>query len=173
VDGISNTDEKHLELAQEDIVEDLQKKVGTEGKPVRLEIEKCLVRRYVEAVGDNNPLWQDEEYARGTSYGGIIAPPWLLCALMATFPTVSQAKTLPSAVPEVTLPRERVLDGGGEWEFSLPLRLGDTITARTKLGKVFEREGRIGKMLFFVYETKYTNQRGELVARSSSTLINY
>jgi len=158
VDGISNTDEKHLELAQEDIVEDLQKKVGTEGKPVRLEIEKGLVRRYVEAVGDNNPLWQDEEYARGTSYGGIIAPPWLLCALMATFPTVSQAKTLPSAVPEVTLPRERVLDGGGEWEFSLPLRLG---------------EGRIGKMLFFVYETKYTNQRGELVARSSSTLINY
>ena len=161
-------------MAQEDIVvEDLQKKVGTEAKPVRLEIEKGLIRRYVEAVGDNNPLWQDEEYARGTTYGGIIAPPWLLCALMATFPGSSQPKTLPSAVPEVTLPRKRVLDGGGEWEFSLPLRLGDTITARTKLGKVFEREGRIGKMLFFVYETKYTNQRGELVATSSSTLINY
>jgi len=173
VDGISNTDEKHLELAQEDIVEDLQKKVGTEGKPVRLEIEKGLVRRYVEAVGDNNPLWQDEEYARSTKHGGIIAPPWLLCALMATFPSVSQPKTLPYAVPEVTLPRERVLDGGGEWEFSLPLRVGDTVTARTKLAKVFEREGRIGKMLFFVYETTYTNQRGELVARSSSTLINY
>ncbi|TET39802.1 MAG: MaoC family dehydratase, partial [Dehalococcoidia bacterium] len=116
---------------------------------------------------------QDEEYARGTEYGGIIAPPWLLCALMATFPIVSQAKTLPSAVPEVTLPRERVLDGGGEWEFSLPLRVGDTITAHTKLAKVFEREGRMGKMLFFVYETNYTNQRGDLVARSSSTLINY
>ena len=153
--------------------EELQKKIGTEGKPVTLEIEKGLIRRYVEAVGDSNPLWQDEEYARSTGYGGIVAPPWLLCALMATFPIVSQPKTLPSAVPEVRLPRERVLDGGGEWEFSLPLRVGDSITARTKLAKVFEREGRIGKMLFFVYQTNYTNQRGELVARSSSTLINY
>jgi acyl dehydratase len=159
--------EKHI------AVEDLQKKIGSAGKPVALEIDKGLIRRYVDAVGDPNPLWQDEEYARGTEYGGIIAPPWLLCALMATFPIVSQAKTLPSAVPEVTLPRERVLDGGGEWEFSLPLRVGDTITAHTKLAKVFEREGRMGKMLFFVYETNYTNQRSELVARSSSTLINY
>jgi acyl dehydratase len=159
--------EKHI------AVEELQKKIGTEAKPVTLEIEKGLIRRYVEAVGDTNRLWQDEDYARSTRYGGSIAPPWLLCALMATFPTVSQPKTLPYAVPEVTLPRERVLDGGGEWEFHLPLRLGDTITARTKLAKVFEREGRIGKMLFFVYETDYTNQRDEPVARSSSTLINY
>jgi len=161
-------------LAEKGITaEELQKKIGSEGKPVTLEIEKGLIRRYVEAVGDTNPLWQDEQYARSTKYGGIVAPPWLLCALMATFPIVSQPKTLPSAVPKVPLPRERVLDGGGEWEFSLPLRVGDTITARTKLAKVFERDGRIGKMLFFVYETSYTNQHAELVARSSSTLINY
>lgn len=153
--------------------EELQKKIGTEGKPVTLEIDKGLIRRYVEAVGDTNPLWQDVEYARSTRYGGIIAPPWLLCALMATFPIVSQSKTLPSAVPEVTLPREHILDGGGEWEFFLPLSVGDTITSRTRLANVFERQGRIGLMLFFVYETSYTNQRGELVARSSSTLINY
>jgi acyl dehydratase len=161
-------------LAQEDIVvEDLQKKVGTEGKPVTLEIEKGLIRRYVEAVGDSNPLWQEEEYARSTRYGGIIAPPYLLCALMATFPVASQAKRLPLEMPDVGLPREHVLDGGGEWEFYLPLRLGDAITARTQLAKVFEREGKVGKMLFFVYETRYTNQRDEPVARSSSTLINY
>jgi hydroxyacyl-ACP dehydratase HTD2-like protein with hotdog domain len=92
---------------------------------------------------------------------------------MATFPVASQAKRLPLEMAEVGLPRGHVLDGGGEWHFFLPLRLGDTITARTKLAKVFEREGKIGKMLFFVYETNYANQHGELVAISSSTLINY
>jgi len=154
-------------------VEELQKKIGAEGKPVTLEIEKGLVRRYVEAVGDTNPLWQDEEYAKTTKYEGIAAPPWLLCASMAMFPTISQAKMIPTVIPEALLPHEHVLDGGGEWEFFLPLRVGDTITSRTKLINVFEREGKIGKMLFFVYETGYTNQRGDLVARSSTTLINY
>lgn len=174
VDGTSNTDRKLLRLAERGITtEELQEKIGAEAKPVTLEIELGVIRRYVEAVGDTNPLWQDEEYAGSTRYGGVIAPPWVLCALMATFPIVSRPKTLPSAVPDVTLPREHVLDGGGEWEFFLPLRVGDTVTSRTKLANVFEREGRIGKMLFFVYETTYTNQHGELVARSSSTLINY
>ena len=73
----------------------------------------------------------------------------------------------------MSLPRKHVLDGGEEWEFFLPMRLGDTITSRSRLASVSEREGRIGSMLFFVYETSYENQRGELAARCSSTMINY
>src|ERR1700722_17163994 len=29
-------------------------------------------------VGDDNPLWQDRDYARSTAWGGVIAPPTFL-----------------------------------------------------------------------------------------------
>ena len=154
-------------------VEELKKKIGTEAEPITFEIEKGLIRRFVEAVGDTNPLWQDEEHAKKTKYGGIIAPPFLLCAAMTLHPHPPEPKKVPLMVPGVLMPREHALDGGGEWEFFLPLKLGDTVTSCTRLANVFEREGKAGKMLFFVYETTYTNQRDEVIARSSSTLINY
>jgi len=154
-------------------LEELKRKIGTAAEPIRFDIERGLIARFVQAVGDSNPLWQNEEYARKTGYGGIVAPPWLLCALMTVSLPDSRPRSVPLPVPEVPPPREHILDGGEEWEFFLPMRLGDTITSRSKLVNVFEREGRLGKMLFFVYQTSYANQRSELVARCSSTLINY
>jgi len=152
---------------------ELQPKIGTAAEPIKFGIEQGLISSFVQAVGDSNPLWQDEEYAKTTKHGGIIAPPWLLCALITASLPDSRPGSVPLPVPEVPPPRQHILDGGEEWEFFLPMRLGDTITSRSKLANVFEREGRMGKMLFFVYQTSYTNQRGESVARSSSTLINY
>jgi len=154
-------------------LDELQQKIGTAAKPIKFEIEQGLISRFAQAVGDFNPLWQDEAYSRTTKHGGIVAPPWLLCALMTASLPDSRPGSVPLPVPEVPPPRQHILDGGEEWEFFLPMRLGDTITSRSKLANVFEREGRMSKMLFFVYETSYTNQRGESVARSSSTLINY
>ena len=165
---------KELRLTEKRItLEQLQQKIGTTADPIKFEIEKGLIRKFVQAVGDSNPLWQDEEYAKTTKHGGVVAPPWLLCALMTASPPDSRPKSVPLPVPGVPPPHKHILDGGEEWEFLLPMRLGDTITSRSKLANVFEREGRMGKMLFFVYQTSYTNQRGELVARSSSTVINY
>ena len=37
-----------------------------------------LIRNFCNTVGDLNPLYRDEAYARSTKYGGIIAPPLIL-----------------------------------------------------------------------------------------------
>jgi len=154
-------------------LEELRKRIGTEAEPIEFEIDRTLIRNFVQAVGDPNPLWLDQNYAKTTKHGGVIAPPFLLCAIMTAAIPDPQPGQVPLQVPEVSLPRKHVLDGGEEWEFFLPMRLGDTITSRSRLASVSEREGRIGSMLFFVYETSYENQRGELAARCSSTMINY
>jgi len=39
------------------------------------EITKSTIRRFAYGIGDDNPLWIDEEYAKKTKYGSIIAPP--------------------------------------------------------------------------------------------------
>jgi len=155
------------------IVEEWQDKIGTEGDPVTLVIEGGLIARFAQAVDDSNPLWRDEEYARESRNEGIIAPPYLLCALMTMSPPSQEPNMVPVPIPKLSLPGEHTLDGGSEWEFFLPLKRGDTLTSRTRLADVFERQGKMGTMGFFVYQTTYTNQRGEIVAKGSSTFINY
>jgi len=53
------------------------------------------------------------------------------------------------------------------------MRPGDIVTARSTLAGYREREGRLGVMLFSTTADEWTNQRGELVKRSESTLIRY
>jgi acyl dehydratase len=160
-------------VKQDSTLEGLRKRIGTEAEPITFEIDRALIGSFVRAVGDSNPMWQDEEYARTTGYGSIIAPPFLLCALMTVCPHDSRYGIAPLPVPELPPPHEHILDGGEEWEFFRPMRLGDTISSRTRFADVFEREGRVGKMLFLVYETIYTNQHGESVAKASYTIVNY
>jgi len=155
------------------IVEEWQDKIGTEGDPVTIVIEGGLLGRFVQAVGDSNPLWQDEGYARGGKTGGMLAPPYLLCALMTMSSPSHEPNLIPVPIPKLPLPGAHTLDGGGEWEFFLPLKRGDTLISRTRLADVFERQGKMGTMGFFVYQTTYTNQRDEVIAKVSSTFINY
>ena len=57
------------------ITEEMRRAIGVESDPGVIEVEKETIRRVADALGDPNPLWRDEEYAKGTSYGGIIAFP--------------------------------------------------------------------------------------------------
>jgi len=43
---------------------------------------RLAILRFAEGIGDSNPLWTDREYAAGTPYGGLIAPPsFIFCCL--------------------------------------------------------------------------------------------
>jgi acyl dehydratase len=45
---------------------------------------KDAIRHFCDGIGDPNPLFRDEEYAKKTRYGSIVAPPsWLY----SVFPT--------------------------------------------------------------------------------------
>ena len=139
-----------------------QKYVGMEVYHAELAVEKGAIKSFAEAIGDPNPLWNDEAKARKSRYGSIIAPPTFLRSLRAEHP--EQLRDLPF---------NRLLDGGSEWEYFQPVRPGDRITAVTLIVDVFDRAGRSGQMLFIITETKYTNQFGELVATQKSTSIKH
>ena len=65
----------------------------------------------------------------------------------------------------------RLLDGGIEYEFYLPVRAGDILSAIQKIASITERETKTGKIAFSVTEMTYTKQNGDLVAKERSTLI--
>ena len=151
-------------------LEDMKNYVGTKATPHVLHIEKELVRRFVEAVQDTNPLWTRED---GNSADATVVPPHIFCAIMTIAPCSKESGVIPIPVPDAPLPRENVLEGEETWEFLTPVRVGDILTSRNTLTDVKQREGRLGQMFIMEYEAVTTNQRGEVVTRSINTIVNY
>ena len=139
-----------------------QKAIGIESKPAVQEVEPGGIKRFAEAVGDPNPLWNDEAVARKSRYGGLIAPPTYLRSVRVERPQLP-----------FDIPFSRLLDGGSEWEYFEPVRGGDRITAVAGIVDMSERSGRLGTMLFSVTEITYTNQFDEVVATQRNTSIRY
>ena len=136
--------------------------IGVEAEPEFWEVEKGHIRRFAQAIGDSNPLWQDEEYARKTRYGGIIAPPlYLNDAGLVRF-----VDRLVDMCPD-----KANINGGTDLEYYGLMRPGDTIRTVAKLAEVKEKTGKTGVMIFLTVEVTYTNQKGELVARCRNTFI--
>ena len=60
-------------------LEDLRKRIGVKItdtlEPWCHEATRDGIRHYAHGIGDDNPLWCDPDYAAGTRWGGIVAPP--------------------------------------------------------------------------------------------------
>ena len=147
------------------VIEKLRSEVGVEWDPGVYEIEKGMIRRFARAVGDPNPLWQDEEYATKSRYGGIIAPPTFV--LPMSLEQIQQKMF--SLIPGVSR-----LHGGTELEYYRPVRPGDTITVSGKIEGIRERQGKkLGSMVFITFDLTCRNQRQELVAKCRQLTIIY
>ena len=133
------------------IPDELKKLIGVPLKPRVFEVEKGQLKRFLETVGDDNPLWQT------------MVPP----AFFSTFSALTN--------DDVTMVAEkywkRRLNAGSEYEYFAPIHVGDVITSTTMLAEVNEKEGKRGAMFFVTREVTYKNQKGEKVAVRRSTFI--
>jgi len=145
------------------IGESLRSRIGAEGEPFSIAIDKSIIARFTEAIEDNNPLWQEGSKVGNSRCGTLVAPPSLIFAAMFSGDPTR---------PELPRPYQRTLDGAGDWELLEPVKLGDVITSVTRFVGLEKREGKSGEMLFLLFETYHRNQNDELVAISRSTLIN-
>lgn len=106
----------------EEELEELREMVGTELRinVMRMGNElvcKETIKRFVDGVGDTNPLYLDEAYAAKTEYGCLVAPPsWLYSVI--------------GAGVQHGLPGVHSFHAGDDWEFYLPILLGDRIKGR-------------------------------------------
>lgn len=155
-------------MAQESLITDeIRSWIGHETPPWTIEATKLDIKRFAVATDDLNPLYLDEVYAEHSPYGGLIAPPLFYMAPLTNPVPESELRTdgLPTEgkfpIPSTPLPR--LMDGGTEIEFFVPIRVGDTITGRCKIIDIYQKEGRTGPLIFVVRECRYTNQKGELV----------
>jgi hydroxyacyl-ACP dehydratase HTD2-like protein with hotdog domain len=144
----------------------------------RAKVGKVLER----ATGDPVSLRHLREYLIGTddrelfyglsTTGPIMTPPLFFFAAMREVVYESdlhedgQHKT--TGVEGIT---GRTLEGGTAYKLHHPLFVGDVLTMEKTLSSIEEKHGRSGPMAVVITDSTYTNQRGELVAELSHTII--
>ncbi|MBI2847052.1 MAG: MaoC family dehydratase N-terminal domain-containing protein [Chloroflexi bacterium] len=157
------------------ISEEAKAAIGKETKRYLGEVSLQDLQRYAVTVGETNPLYFDEEYARKTPYKGIIAPPNMLSAIICWGAGPVEEELNPDGTEKreerFPLKVKRVMGGGQDLEFIRPVRPGDRLTVTTKLKDIYQREGRTGPLVFTVTENLFTNQRDEPVLRCTQTVI--
>ena len=146
------------------ISDELRDRTGVEWELGVYEIEKGMIQRFVRAIDDPNPLWQDKEYAGKSKYGGIIAPP--------TFVVTIGGEQFGQVI--ASLFHDGLFHGSTELECYQPVRPGDRIAVSAKVADIRERQSsRSGKMAFVTFDITYRNQKQELVAKCQQTMIGY
>jgi acyl dehydratase len=131
------------------------------------------IRRWAQAA-----WWPEQPPAEATERDAACHGPWgELVALNDFNPFAWNPAYRPDIYPWMrgmgTEPGRRGLNGGQLTWYCAPLRVGDVITSQATLIDAYEKEGRLGTMLFLVDEARWTNQRGEIVHIGRRTSIYY
>src|SRR5438477_4712509 len=168
VRGGPMADTEHGRITDEGIAK-LRARVG-QGfpgrRPWRTEVTRDAIYHLALAIGDLSPLYLDEDYARKTRWGTLIAPP-IIVQTMDTLRSVGH-----SGLPE-GLPGVHSIWTGSLFEWKRPLRVGDAIRADAYLKAVDERESKFGggRSVYQTYEAVYFDQTGDRIGLRNDTWI--
>jgi acyl dehydratase len=128
------------------------------GMPIRVEqynheASRDVIRHYAWGIGDDNPIYSDPEYARGTKWGTIIAPPTFFFGLW-------------DAVVAPGLPDVQWYYSGIDAEFYHPIKRNDTITASAQYVSAEPVSGKtVSNMLVQTGDVRYHDQDGRLMTK--------
>ena len=145
-------------------------------------VEASHIMMFARSVGDDNQVYYDEDYAKDTEPGSIIAPPTFAQASAQFDPTYGLRPPIDGdgwfgsgGKPSGAKAREGGGGGGGSggggglhaeqrFIYHRHIKPGDVLSATTKPGKTWEKQGRrSGKLVFSESVTEYRDQNGDLV----------
>lgn len=125
------------------------------------------IRRWVHAMDYPNPIHWNEEFARNSRFGGIVAPQSFTVAM-----DFGHGVT-PACVGHIA--GSHLIFGGEEWWFYGPrIRPGDRLFQQRRFHGYKVTETKFaGPTMFSHGDTIHTNQHGTPVAKERSTAIRY
>jgi acyl dehydratase len=130
------------------------------------------IKRFAQAIGATDPIHYDEEHARTTRHGRIVAPP-LFCQAL-TYDDAPVDELGPDGSPveiNVDIPAQRTVGGSSEYRINRLVAAGETITVTSRLADVYAKQGRSGPLYMVVVQTDFRGETGDLVASETATYI--
>jgi acyl dehydratase len=127
------------------------------------------MRNFARGYGDDNPLYNSEDYGRHTRWDGQIAPPMI---------SIGLNKPLYSDPPETRVKRPsfrgiHVFVSGSTWDWYRPVREGDQLYSFGGTESVVEKQSEFAeRSLLVTYASVKMNQRAEIVAIARTLAIH-
>jgi acyl dehydratase/ribosomal protein S27AE len=147
-----------------------------------------MIRHWVEAMGDRNPVYVDDDAARRAGFDGIIAPPTMLQAWIMRGLRASQEADQARATRgvESDSPTDKLmgaLDQAGftsvvatncDQHYVRPLVPGDHLEVNSVIDSVSaEKRTGLGIGHFITTRLEYTDQKGDLVATMLFRILKF
>ena len=169
------------------LTEALKKYIGVQSETETAcdPVERGAVRRYAQAIQDEDPIFW-EECTNNLRYGGPVAPPLFPTHMFrrtfgAPDPLQERARdpdfdglatAASSGLPELEpIKHLALLNGGSEIELFRYARHGETVKLRARYADIVEKDTSKGPMLFVTIETEYRNGDDELLIKTRRTQI--
>jgi uncharacterized OB-fold protein/acyl dehydratase len=141
-------------------------------------VNQPMIRHWVEAVGDENPVYTDAGAAAGSVHGGVVAPPVMLQAWVMRG-IRPRPRTRGSVQDELMI----LLDDAGftsvvatncEQEYVRYVRPGDHLSTTTTIESVSdEKHTALGAGHFVTTRVEYRDQHGELVGTMRFRILKF
>jgi acyl dehydratase len=148
------------------------------------EVNLAMIRHWVDAFDDRNPVYLDAGLAAATRFGGIVAPPAMLQTWTMGRPRIAGIAERGGAADEIDPESPiAILAAGGypgtlatnsELEFDRYLQLGDRLRSSTVLASISERKTTgLGLGYFVTWATTYTDQHEDVVGRQRFRIFKF
>ena len=143
-----------------------------------------MIRHWVDALDDRNPVYLDDEFAATTRFGGIVAPPAMLQTWTMPRPRIEGIAERGGAPDQMGSDNPvAVLDEAGyvgtlatnsELEFVRYLRPGDHLHLTIELESISDRKTTaLGQGYFVTWVTTYLDGEDEVVGRQLFRILKF
>jgi len=168
------------------ITDEIRAMIGTKYGPFKAfqPVDISEVRRFHHAIMDPSPRYWNQEWAKASRYGGLVAPPAFPqfafrrppdeadpLDRMAGDPDFDGLSRDFRGLPAVAVPLPRLLNGGYDYEFYRYARVGETISRTSTYRDIYQRDGRTGPMVFVIAEALFTVDGDIPLVRVTTTTI--
>ena len=155
------------------LTDELKACIGREEHyPAREELGRASIRYFALAMGDDNPLYVDDAYAREAGHASLVAPPTLICETCQYAHRPPDADGYIGHEWHLPVPKSRMIRAGNDYEFMRPVLPTDRISVTWKLEDIVERKSsRGGTQLFVDAMATYRDADGATVATNRETIV--
>ena len=138
-----------------------------------------MIRHWCEAMGDKNPVYLDEDAAKASVHGGVVAPPTMLQAWVMRPYGVDRNAGGVTPYTEMTAAVESggftsVVASNCEQTYDRYVRPGDVLTMKTTIDSISPQKSTgLGEGHFVTTRQDYFDQNGERVGSMLFRILKF